>query len=190
MNTEVGAALEAQTLSIFGADMINPENSSFTEQIIAHEIAHQWIGNSVSLADWSDIWLNEGIAAYAEGLWVEHTEGREALDAWVKGQYESVVDSRAEMAPPGKPPADDLFNGGVYAWGAVALHALRLEVGDEVFFEILRTFYDRFKGGNVRTSDFVAVAEEASRQELDVFFESWLYSEDVAPIPALGLKAE
>ena len=190
MDAEIGGALETQTLSIFGVDVINLEDIPRTEQIVAHEAAHQWIGNSVSLADWSDIWLNESFAAYAEGLWVEHTQGRAALDAWIKDGYQYVVDSREELSPPGKPPADDLFNGGVYVWGALALHALRLEVGDEAFFEILRTYYDRFKGSNVRTSDFIAVAEEVSGQDLAAFFDSWLYSEEIAPIPALGLKAE
>jgi aminopeptidase N len=190
MNTEVGTALETQTISIFGVDQINLEDIPLTEQLVAHEAAHQWIGNSVSLAAWSDIWLNESFATYAEGLWVEHIEGREALDAWVKDQYKYIVDSREELVPPGKPPADDLFNGGMYAWGALGLHALRLEVGDEVFFDILRTYYDRFKGSNVRTSDFIAVAEEVSGQDLDVFFDNWLYSEEIAPMPALGLKAE
>ncbi|MBK9093631.1 MAG: hypothetical protein IPM84_12840 [Anaerolineae bacterium] len=92
------------------------------------------------------------------------------------------------MTPPGKPAADSLFNGGVYAWGALGLHALRIEVGDEAFFAILRTYFDRFEGGNVRTADFIAVAEEVSGQELGAFFDSWLYSEEIAPMPALGLK--
>ena len=188
MNTEVGTALEAQTMAIFGVDMINLEDISSAERIIAHEVAHQWIGNSVSLADWSDIWLNESFAAYAEGLWVEHTEGREALDAWVRDRYEHVVESREKMTPPGKPAADSLFNDGVYAWGALGLHALRIEVGDKAFFAILRTYFGRFEGGNVRTADFIAVAEEVSGQELGAFFDSWLYSEEIAPMPALGLK--
>ena len=75
MDAEIGGALETQTLSIFGVDVINLEDIPRTEQIVAHEAAHQWIGNSVSLADWSDIWLNESFATYAEGLWVEHTTG-------------------------------------------------------------------------------------------------------------------
>ncbi len=190
MEAEIGGALETQTLSLFGVDTINLRDIPRTEEIVAHEAAHQWIGDSVSLADWSDIWLNESFATYAEGLWVEHTNGRAALDRWIKDRYHYVVDSREELSPPGSPPADDLFNGGVYVWGALALHALRLEVGDEAFFEILRTYYDRFKGSNVRTSDFISVAEEVSGQDLAAFFDSWLYSEELPPVPALGLKAE
>ncbi len=190
MNTKVGTALETQTLSIFGVDQINLEDIPLTERVVAHEAAHQWIGDSVGLADWSDIWLNESFATYAEGLWVEHIEGREALDAWVKDKYKHVVDSREKLVPPGKPLANNLFNDGVYAWGALGLHALRLEAGDDVFFDILRTYYERYKGRNVRTSDFIAVAAEVSGQDLGAFFDSWLYSEKIAPIPALGLKAE
>jgi aminopeptidase N len=70
------------------------------------------------------------------------------------------------------------------------LHALRLEVGDDAFFRILKTYHERYKGGNARTADFIAVAEEVSGKELSTFFDSWLYSEDVAPIPALGLEAK
>lgn len=190
LDTEVGTALESQTLSIYGVDQLDLENMPLAEQLAAHELAHQWFGDSLSLADWGDIWLNEGFATYAEGLWVEHTEGAEALDNWVKGMYAYVAEAGNDLVPPGKPPADDLFNEGVYCRGALTLHALRLQVGDEIFFDILRIYYDRFKDGNVRTGDFIAVSEEVSRQELDAFFESWLYSEEMPPIPALGLKVE
>jgi len=190
MNTKVGSAMETQTLSLFGVDTINLKDIPQSELVVAHEAAHQWLGDSVSLADWRDIWLNESFATYAEGLWIEHTEGREALDGWVKDTYKHVVDSREKLVPPGKPLANDLFNDGVYSWGALGLHALRLEVSDNVFFDILRTYTDRFKGRNVRTSDFIAVAEEVSGQNLHAFFDSWLYSEKIAPIPALGLKAD
>ncbi len=190
LNTEFGAALENQTLSIYGIDMIDVKDVAGTESVVAHELAHQWFGDSVSVADWSEIWLNEGFATYAQGLWIEHTDGREALDEWVKSQYKDLLLYREYVTPPGNPSADDLFNGGVYIWGGLTLHALRLEVGDEVFFEILRTYHERYQGGNASTDDFIAIAEEVSGKDLREFFDNWLYSGKIPPIPELGLKAE
>jgi aminopeptidase N len=190
MNTEFGSALENQTLSIYGIDMIDIEDVEGTELTVAHELAHQWFGDSVSVADWSDIWLNEGFATYAEGLWIEHLYGRKALDDWVKFQYTDVVENQKYYPAPGNPPADNLFNGGVYVWGGLTLHALRIEVGDEVFFEILKTYFERYKNGNAATDDFIALVGEVSGKELAEFFDIWLYSEEIPPIPAMGLGVE
>jgi aminopeptidase N len=190
INLEFGAALETQTLSIFSKAMIDTNQLEGSESVVAHELAHQWFGDSVSLADWRDIWLNESFATYSQGLWTEHTRGRAALDEWIRGTYDFVRRERESMSPPGEPSADRLFNAGVYYWGALALHALRLEVGDETFFEILKTYHERFADRNARTADFIAVAEEVSGKELRAFFDSWLYSEELAPIPAMGLEAK
>jgi len=191
MDTEFGSALENQTMSIFGTDMIDVKDVEGSELTVAHELAHQWFGDSVSVADWSDIWLNEGFANYSEGLWIEHRSGRNALDAWIKSEYDDVVQApHYYFPPPGNPPADDLFNGGVYVRGGLTLHALRLEVGDEAFFRILQTYFDRYKGGNAATDDFIAAAEEVSGKELTEFFDGWLYNEKIPSIPALGLGVE
>lgn len=183
---ETGGAIESQTLSIFGSDTLD---SPTLEETIAHEISHQWFGNSVALADWSDIWLNEGFATYSQALWVEYSKGDDALDEWVANYYEGVAGNLDRLGTPGEPPADRLFNQAVYDWGALGLHALRLEVGDDTFFDIVQTYYDRFKGSNAKTSDLVAIAEEVSGQALESFFDRWIYSENLAPISELGLVA-
>jgi aminopeptidase N len=172
------AALENQTLSIFGADIMR---SGFLETVLVHEIAHQWIGNSVSLADWSDIWLNEGFATYAEWLWEENQRGPQARDALIDEAY-ATVESLTPLAP-GTPPPDDLFAFAVYNRGGLTLHALRQEVGDDMFFAILETYVTRFTNGNARTADFVAIAEEVSGEDLGSLFDRWLYQTELPPLP-------
>jgi aminopeptidase N len=188
MDTEFGAALENQTMSIFGIDMVDTRDIEGTEAVVAHELMHQWFGDSVSVADWGDIWLNEGFATYGEGLWVEHLHGSEGLDKWAVGLYEEVRAYPEYYPPPGSPAANNLFNGGVYLRGGLTLHALRLAVGDEAFFEILSVYYDRYKFGNASTADFIQVTEEISGKDLGSFFEAWLYEEQLPPIPELGLE--
>lgn len=186
MNTDTGTALETQTLSIFG---IRQLTSPTFEETIAHEVSHQWFGNSVALSDWRDIWLNESFATYSQGLWVEYSQGAEALDSWVKDQYNFIAERFDTLSVPGEPLADDLFDPSVYEWGALGLHALRLEVGDDTFFDILKSYYETYKGGNVTPEDLIAVAEEVSGQELSPLFDRWIYSEELASIPELGLFA-
>jgi aminopeptidase N len=100
----------------------------------------------------------------------------------------AMVDiDRAIFPPIGDPGADHLFNGAVYQRGALTLHALRLEVGDEAFFEILRTYTARFAYSNATTADFIAIAEEISGQELDELFDAWLYQILIPDIPELDL---
>jgi len=183
MNTYFGAALENQTLSIYGVDMIDAENIEDTELTVAHELAHQWFGDSVSVADWGDIWLNEGFATYAEALWVERNNGRAAAQDWMVSLHADAQEYPQYFPAPGNPPAEDLFNGGVYYRGALVLHALRAQVGDEAFFQIIKTYYARYAGGNARTENFIAIAEEISGQNLAALFDLWLYQEELPPLP-------
>jgi len=166
------AALETQTLSVFGPN-------SLDEIVVAHELAHQWFGNSVSVATWQDIWLNEGFATYLQALWVAHNEGEDAFIALMDSMYEGMVNQN--LPPPAKPDLAALFSPSVYTRGAWTLHALRLTVGDEAFSTILRTYYQRYQNGNASTADFIAVAEEVSAQNLDNFFDAWLFAD---PVPA------
>ena len=171
-------AMENQTLPLFGRDVTR---SGLAPSIGPHELAHQWFGNSVSLKSWRDIWLNEGFATYAEALWYEHVNGPAALEARMRGTYPG--EGSTALLPPGNPPPDDLFNSSVYLRGALTLHALRRQVGDETFFRILRTYTDRYRYGNASTNDFIAVASEVSGHDLGAFFQAWLYNPAIPPYP-------
>jgi aminopeptidase N len=180
---ELPFALETQTLTLFGiADRYN-------EGTIAHELAHQWFSNSISLRRWQDIWLNEGFATYASLLWFEHRFGAEPVDTEIHAMYRVLMDSNdARTMRIGAPPSDDLFNGAVYWRGAMTLHALRQEVGDPLFFQILRTYVERFRYGNATTDDFIALAEEISVQDLRALFDAWLFQEKVPFMPGWGAE--
>jgi len=173
-------AMETQTLS-----QHEQFDLALSEAIVAHELAHQWFGNSVSLKSWQDIWLKEGAATYADWLWMGNEEGVEALDSKVRSVYQTQAWS---SNPPGNPLPTDLYTNTVYDRGALTFHALRLRVGDGVFFQILRTYTERFRYGNASTADFIAVAEEVSGQDLGEFFDAWLYAKQIPPIPEMELK--
>jgi aminopeptidase N len=170
-------ALETQTLSLFGASNLDDPT---VEETVAHELAHQWFGDSISLTRWEDIWLNEGFATYVSYLWFEHRYSREVLDDTMEGYYGYLSQ---ENFTPGRPGIDGLFNAGVYLQGAWTLHALRLEVGDEAFFEILRTYVEQYSYENATTEDFIAIAEEVSGEELGELFNAWLFAGGVPELP-------
>lgn len=161
-------ALEAQTLTVSGTT---------DQSVLAHELAHQWLGDAVSLAHWGDIWLNEGFATYMEWLWEEHRG--ESLAGNAALGYDLV----RGLPPPGNPPLDDLFNESVYVRGGLTLYALRARIGDAAFFATLRAWADRYAGRPATTADFISLAEGASGADLTGFFDAWLYAADMPPLP-------
>ena len=170
----LGYALENQTLSLFGSDLVS--RSDDAEAVVAHELAHQWFGNLISPESWSDIWLNEGFASYAELLWAEQSTGVDIADLVFQFNIPG-------LNPPLDPGPESLFNIEVYLRGALTLHALRVEVGDEAFFDTLRSYVNQFGGGTASTQDFIDLAEDISGQDLESLFAAWLQADQMPELP-------
>ena len=148
---------------------------------IVHELAHQWFGDAVVLERWPDMWLNEGFATWSEWIWFERTGGRTAQEEF-DALYATPEDSAAGQdlwfpAPNGLSGPEELFHTPVYDRGAMTLQALRQKVGNETFLQIIRAWYSENKFSNVTTQDFIALAERVSGQQLDQFFQVWLFEE-------------
>ncbi|RZS38910.1 peptidase M1-like protein [Herbihabitans rhizosphaerae] len=146
--------VEAQSLSIFGANHVDGRRGF--ERLVAHELAHQWFGNSVGLADWRHIWLNEGFATYAEWLWSESSGGPSA--ATLAEHSRAVIAALPQDIRLSDPGVARMFDDRVYQRGALTLHALRERLGDAAFFELLREWTSRHRHGTATTEDFLALA--------------------------------
>jgi aminopeptidase N len=149
--------------------------------VTVHELAHMWFGDSVTPATWQDIWLNEGLATFTEFLWIEHTRGTAAMEDEIAGQHGTL--GLIPHRPPGDPGIDEMFGISVYQRGALTLHALRREIGDDALFAALQAYASRYAYGNAATADFIAVVEEVSGRDLGDFFSAWLYEPEVPPLP-------
>ena len=171
--------LEAHGLSVFGRNHIDGAGGS--ERLIAHELAHQWFGNSVTVGAWCDIWLHEGFACYAEWLWSEDS-GAASADTLARQQWArlSRLPQDLLLADPG---ADRMFDDRVYKRGALTLHALRLTVGDELFFAVLRGWAAGHRHGSISTAAFVEFAAVVSGMAVAPLLQSWLHQESLPELP-------
>lgn len=168
---ELEVPVEAQGLSIFGANHVDGVRGS--ERLVAHELAHQWFGNSVGLADWQHIWLNEGFAAYAEWLWSERSGGPSS--AVLADRSRAVLAGLPQNLRIGDPPLRDMFDDRLYRRGALTLHTLRTQLGDRPFFELLREWTLKYRHATATTDDFIALAEQHAGRSLRGFFDAWLF---------------
>jgi len=171
--------LEAQGLAVFGRNHVDGAHGS--DRLIAHELAHQWFGNSLTVSRWRDIWLHEGFACYAEWLWAEASGGPTVQQCAVLHRREIALLPKDILI--GDPGPDEMFDDRVYKRGALALHAVRLELGTAAFFDALRAFVAAHRHGNVSTADFVGFFGEYGEEDaVEDLVDRWVYA---LPLPRL-----
>lgn len=176
---ELEIPLEGQGMAVFGANHL--DGSHALERLVAHELAHQWFGNSVGLATWQDIWLNEGFACYAEWLWSEASGSlschRQARRHW------DLLSTLPQDLVLADPTADGMFDDRVYKRGALTLHALRLTIGDDAFFGVLRRWTAIKQHAIGTTAEFRALAQECHGTGLSDLFDRWLCQPALPHLP-------
>lgn len=173
-------ALETQAMSTFQQDYVD-------EATVAHELAHQWFGDAVTVAQWRDLWLAEGFATYLELLW-QYRGDRPGLESAFANLYTYVAGAKVGPAVVSRP--QDLFADNTYYRGALTLHALRLHVGDRDFFRTLRAYYRTYRDKNATSADFIDVAaRQSGRGGVRRLLHAWLYDQAVPPMPGAAVQA-
>ncbi|HZI01598.1 MAG TPA: M1 family metallopeptidase [Flavisolibacter sp.] len=156
-----------------------------SEALVAHEIIHQWFGNTATEKHFSHLWLSEGFATYLTHIYMEHRYGLDSFQKRLKQDRREIIQFTQQNP---KPVIDstselmDLLNANSYQKGGWFLHMLRQETGDSSFKKIIQAYYDKYKGSNAETRDFRQVAEMVTGKSLDVFFDQWLYQGGVAKL--------
>jgi aminopeptidase N len=171
--------LESQSLSTFGANFLSTDWHA--ERLIAHEMSHQWFGNSLTLGEWRDIWLHEGFACYCEWLWSEES-GKETAHERAVEHWEKLADEDQDVLLE-DPGPELMFDDRVYKRGALLLHALRLTVGDDAFFDVLHAWATGHAHSTVSTEMFVGFVEHRTGADLKELFDSWLRQTDLPELP-------
>jgi aminopeptidase N len=192
IDANLGFALETQTLSLYDTGLFGAP-TYILNPIMAHELAHQWFGNSVAPKSWSDVWLNEGHATWYELLYAADTKvfrkytGLASRDAYFKAVYQQNNRMRATYGPTARPKGSasvwDVFNPNVYDGGALVLYALQQKIGAKKFQKLEREWVRKYRGKSASTQDFIALASKVSGQNLKPFLNRWLYGKTTPPMP-------
>ena len=188
-SNSVSGGMEAASAILYSDKSVKGDRNIRWRNVVIHEIAHQWFGNSVTEYDWDDIWLSEGFATYFTLLFIEHEYGR---DAFVEGLKSSQkrVDSFHEKNPNYTIIHDNLKNmkdvtsSQTYQKGSWVLHMLRGVLGTKIFWKGIKNYYLKYKDLNASTADFKKVMEEVSGINLTTFFNQWLYQPGVLKLEA------
>jgi len=178
-NDRLEIPLEAQGLSVFGANHVDGRRGA--ERLVAHEMAHQWFGNSLTVARWQDIWLHEGFACYAEWLWSERSGGPSAA-AHARRWWDRLASLPQDLviADPGP---SSMFDDRLYKRGALALHSVRTELGDKPFFAMLRDWTSTHRHGSVSTVEFLDHVGSQATGNVRTSLQAWLYDKELPDLP-------
>jgi len=169
-------------------DEESAEESKSIEDLLAHEIVHQWFGDMVTEKNFSHVWLSEGFATYLTDIYIESKYGTDSMNKRLKDERKMVIDFAKHS---NRPVVDSLsslmglLNANSYQKGAWVLHMMRRDLGDSLFHLFIQTYYDRYKGKNASTNDLQGIAEEVSHKDLKQFFNQWLYTPG---IPQLNIR--
>ena len=176
----VRGGMESATSIFYGDDSVGDPRSTRWRNVIIHEIAHQWFGNSVTESDWDHVWLSEGFATYFTQLFIEHAYGRDEMLAGLRTSRDAIREFYAKnpdyrIIHDNISDMSQILSGpGTYQKGAWTLHMLRGLIGDAAFWTGIRDYYRSFRDANATTADFRRTMEQASGQELGWFFDQWL----------------
>lgn len=161
--------------------LIGPEHrlDADPDGLVAHEAAHQWFGDLLTTKSWEHLWLNEGFATYFDALFREHQDGRdefqqEMLDNASEYFHEDSAEYRRPIVTRNYLEPEDLFDRHTYQKGALVLHMLRKELGEEAWWKSIRHYVKKFEWKNVETGDFRIAIEEATGRNLEWFFDQWV----------------
>ncbi len=169
------SGMETQTMVTLG-----DTEYTLSPEVLLHELAHQWYGDRVTPTDWSDMWMNEGMAMYLQGMWEAERYGitvEQQMDDWSYLE----ADDRRSAGPPGAYDQDAFGSGNVYYGPALMYQELREKVGDEKFFAFVRAWPEARDNDNATRADYLAFIEEQTGAELDDFFDAWLLGRTTPP---------
>jgi aminopeptidase N len=166
----VGYALETQTRPVYAAGRAGALPPM---TMMAHELGHQWFGDTVTPAQWTDIWLNEGFATYTEWLYGEQHGGKSAQKMFDEAYRSPATVWKGKVAKPGR---DHIFDPLTYIRSAMTLHQLRRSLGDAAFFQLVKDWPKTERNGNATTDAFISFAQHYSKKNLRPLFQKWLYT--------------
>jgi len=180
--------MENSSAIVFSSTLFSPTHEAISNvfkiregivSVVAHEIAHQWFGDSVTESTWADLWLSEGFATYFAGLFIQKHEGEQAFRRYMKEAADAYfMYEKQQRKPIYDTETEDLMqllNPNNYQKGAWVLHMLRSRLGDESFFRGLRAYYSAHKNSTASSEDLRRALEQASGLDLKEFFEQWIY---------------